>query len=261
MEAQTALQNLLTTRFSEARLRNPAVSLRSFARKAGLSASALSEILSGKRRVSRVLAERILNKLCVDPEQSAALLGAFPAKARRGSPVPAGPLLKYAELGIEQFRAVSEWYHFAILSLAEIDGYRHDAAWIAGRLGIRKPDAAAALERLEKLGMLRWDAASGKPVHGASAYSTTDGLADLSIRKAHAQNLELAQKSLENDPVNERDFSAVTMAIDPDRLPEARRMIREFEDRLCAFLEGGAKKEVHKICVQLFPLTRKENEV
>jgi uncharacterized protein (TIGR02147 family) len=255
MKEQLAFQKLLSKQLTEARLKNPSYSLRAFAKKAGLTPSALSEILNGKRRVSRELAQKVVHKLCVEPARAAELIRSFPDKLRRKGDGAAAPTREFTQLNMDHFRIISDWYHFAILSLSETDDYRHDPRWIGERLNIKSTDAAAALGRLERLGMLELDD-QGKPVRGAPQYITSDDIADLSLRKVHGQNLELARASLEEDAVAERDFTAMTMAIDPDRLPEAKKMIREFRDRLCAFLESGRKKEVHKLCIQMIPLTK-----
>ena len=256
MQEQLKFQKLLSERLTDIRLKNPAYSLRAFAKKAGMTSSALSEILNGKRNVSRAFAQKILNKLCVEPDQAASLLDIFPEKSRRKHSL-AARTLKYTQLNMDHFRVISDWHHFAIQSLSETETYRHDPIWIAKRLGIRSSEAAAALERLERLGMLGIDD-QGKVFRGASGYASSDDVADLSVRKTHAQNLELARRSLEIDAVHERDFTAISMAIDPDRLPEAKKMIREFQDRICEFLESGRKREVHKLCMQMIPLTKPE---
>ncbi|MGK5084756.1 TIGR02147 family protein [Bdellovibrionota bacterium FG-1] len=256
MKEQFEFQKLLVEKITEIRLRNPSYSVRAFACKAGISSSALSEILNGKRHVSKALARKITQKLCVDPDRAANILSGFPEKSRRKR-AQTVQAVQYSQLNMDHFRVISDWYHFAIQSLSETENYRHDSEWISKRLNIKSKDAACALDRLERLGMLELDD-TGRPVRGAPAYVTTDDIADLSLRKVHAQNLELAKDSLENDSVSERDFTAMTMAIDPDQLPAAKKMIREFQDRLCAFLESGRKKEVHKLCIQLIPLTKPE---
>lgn len=256
MSGHAQIQKLLNEHLTEAQLKNPLYSLRSFAKKVGLPASALSEIMNGKRRLSREKARGVLNRLCVDPDLSARILGGFPEKMKynRRSRDEA---VRYTRLDMDHFRVVSDWHHFAILSLSETEGYRHDPKWIARRLGIRAGEASLALDRLERLGMLERDEKTGKVIQTGVSYATSDDVADLSLRKAHAQNLELARRSLEGDAVDERDFTAITMAIDPEMLPLAKKMIREFRDRLCATLESGAKKEVHKFCMQLIPLTKR----
>ncbi len=254
MLEQKEIQKLLSERLTEGRLRNSAYSIRALAQKLGISASALSEILNGKRRVSNKLAKRFANKLCLSPEETDRLLGLFPKK-RGYDTVKTEKSREMLQLNMDHFKIISDWYHFAILSLSETADFRTDPAWIAGRLNIKAKEAAAALERLERLEMLERNE-KGELVPTGVAYTTSDDIANLSLRKSHAQNLELARTSLEKDPVEERDFTAMTMAIDPEKLPEAKKMIREFRNKLCTFLESGTKKEVYKLCIQTIPLTK-----
>ncbi len=53
-----------------------------------------------------------------------------------------------------------------------------------------------------------------------------------------------------------RDMSFMTMAIDPVKLPEIKKMVRKFQDELADFIDKGDKKEVYEICMQIFPRTR-----
>lgn len=249
---QAELRRRLNEELVQTRLRNPSYSLRAFAKRLGISPAALSEILHGKRPVSGKTAARIAERLMWAPDVKAEM-AAIPRYQR------AGAEKESVQLTMDHFHSIADWYHFAILSLAETEDYRDDAAWIGRRLGIPKTTAQAALDRLERLGMLERNAA-GHLFSSGTSYSSSDEIVSLALRRSHAQNLELARKSLEQDAVEERDFTAATMAIDPARLPEAKKMIRQFRAELCAFLEGGAKKEVFKFCMQLMPLSKDGEE-
>lgn len=252
---QLAIQKTLQEALLEAQARNRAFSLRSFAKKLGVGPSSLSEILNGKRRVSRKLAERMTEKLCLPPHERAALLELFPEKSGPDQENGAGK--DYTRLSADQFHAISDWYHFAILSLAETVDFSSHPEWIAQRLGIRRFEAEMALERLQRLGLLRVTE-QGEVVPTRGGFTSSDDIQDLALRRAHSRNLTLAEQSLEKDHVTLRDFTAVTMAIDPERLPVAKQMIREFQDKLSAFLESGSKTEVYKVSMQLFPLTQRK---
>src|SRR5581483_2789392 len=158
------------------------------------------------------------------------------------------------DLANDQFHVISEWYHFAILSLAETSDFRPDPQWIAGRLNIKVADAQAALARLERLRMIATDSHGAMKPTGVK-HQAPDEVRALATRKAHLQNLDLANRSLERDAVAERDFTAITMAIDVAKLPIAKRMIREFRDQLSKLLENDARSEVYKLCVQLIPVS------
>lgn len=251
--AQLAIQKKLNETFSETQIKNPAFSLRAFARRLELSPSALSEILKGKRRISKKMAGRVVTNLCLNPMEAKNLLDLFPDKVSRKES-SARYHSPYQPLSMDQFHLIAEWYHFAILSLAETKDFVGDPQWIGKRLNIRPQEAQDAISRLERLKMLvRTTDGRLEPTY--VEYTTTDNVADVSVRRAHAQNLEFAKRSLEEDPIEVRDLTATTMAIDVEKLPEAKKMIREFHDKLSAYLETGTHREVYKICVQLFPLS------
>ena len=252
MHGQLALQRKLNEALTSARLRNRAYSLRAFARKLEISPAALSEILNGKRNVSKRLAERLVRNLVLPPSDAKAILDLFPepGEARRQA---VAPRLEFNDLSNDQFHVIADWHHYAILSLAETSDFKPDPAWIAARLNIKVVDAQNALARLERLKMITTD--SHGAIIASKAVQTSEDVSSLASRKAHSQNLDLANRSLERDGADERDFTAITMAIDVKKLPEARRMIREFREHLSRFLETEERTEVYKLCVQLFPLS------
>jgi uncharacterized protein (TIGR02147 family) len=254
---QGALRQLLLQSLTQLRLRNPSYSLRSLARKIECSPAALSEILNNKRRVSAKLAGRIVDRLGIDPVEKKRVLDLF--VARNGGQAKSEELeTQYSEIATDQFRAVSEWYHFAILSLAETKDFRDDPRWIADRLNVRLPEIVTALERLERLGMLHRDK-RGTLEPSGKQFATTDEIAFAALRGYHSEILELARNSLERDGLERRDFTTMTMAVDPVRLVQAKKMIRQFRAKLCDYLERGERTEVYQLSVNLFPLSRQND--
>src|SRR6185312_7812876 len=79
---QTALRTEIHGALARARLKNPRYSLRAFSKKLGCSASALSEFLNGRRRFSVKVAERIVDRLNLDPQDRFELLSRFNASGR-----------------------------------------------------------------------------------------------------------------------------------------------------------------------------------
>lgn len=203
MLEQSAIQKKLNEAFIQSKIKNPAFSLRAFARKLDMSPSAVSEIIQGKRRISRKLAERIICRLSLDPKEARSLLKLFSQPGTQETS-PA----EYLELSTDRFRTISEWYHFGILSLAETRGFQSDSKWIASRLKLRVQEVEKALERLERLGMIRREA--GKIKVTGQQYSTPDNIADLAIQKFQSDNLDLAKRSLDEDAVDLRDFTSMT---------------------------------------------------
>ena len=75
-------------------------------------------------------------------------------------------------------------------------------------------------------------------------YRTPTDVANQSIKNYHGQSLDLAKQSLNIDPVESRDFSTITMAIDPDQLNEAKEMIRKFKREFADCVEQSTGDEV-----------------
>lgn len=252
----SGLGGLLQATLLDRQSRRPGYSLRAFARQLAISAPALSEILKGKRRVSKAMAHRLVQKLCLDPvSQQNVLADLFDQTKTEKFRPQSRRHRQRLQLQMDQFHLISDWHHFAILSLTETRDFCADPIWIAGRLGVTETLAAESLERLVRLGCLKRDR-RGRYKQSSPGVVTSDNIANLSVRKAHYQNLDLARRSLDEDPVSLRDFTAITMAIDPEKLAEANAMIRTFRDRLCRFLESGEKTEVYRMCMHLFPLSK-----
>jgi uncharacterized protein (TIGR02147 family) len=242
---QNLLRRLLQESLVQRQMRNPSYSIRAFSQALGINHSALSEIFNGKRKVGPKLARRLAQSLMLGTDAQDKL---FEVRSKKAENERTAERLK-----ADQFKLISDWYHFAILSLAEIKKFQSEPAWISERLGISRTQARDALDRLQRLGLLRGK--NGRLTPTGSSYDSPDGMADLAIQKTHAQYLDLAHRALELQDCDVRDFTGMTMAIDPKKLPEAKRRIRAFRHDLCEFLESGEKQQVYQFCIQLFSLS------
>lgn len=243
---QNEIIERLSNEYTKARAKNPSYSLRAFSSKLGIQVSALSEIFNGKRVISKKMGLRILSGLGLSPIESEHILSDSREDGK-------------SNLSLDYFKAVSDWYYFAILSLAEIPNFEANPTWISKRLNISKREAKIAIDRLIKLEMLVENEDGSCEASGVE-YKTPTDILNASLKNHTVQTLELAADSVINDPVEERDFSTITMAIDPRNLGEAKKMIKSFRKRLSKKLESGNKKEVYKLAIQLFPLSRENKK-
>jgi uncharacterized protein (TIGR02147 family) len=166
---------------------------------------------------------------------------------------------QYKQLDIDSFKVIAEWQHIGLLSLIEIEGSKSDLNWIASRLGINRFQARSAMDRLMGLGLIR---KSGRRlVVGDKPLSVQTLGLEPAMRQYLTHMLELAKQSLLVVSPQEREITTMTMAIDPDRMDEAREVIKRFTRELSALLETGTKKRVYTCAVQLFPIDQKEGAV
>lgn len=168
---------------------------------------------------------------------------------------------EYTALVHDHFQMISDWYHFAILELVTTATFRAEIKWIARVLGISVAETRAAVARLERLGFLKIDAKAGWQLIGPKDTTTLGTeLTSAALRKMQKQILEKAIIAVDEVPAHQRDQSAMTMAIDSARLPEAKERITKFRRELSRFLESGATRDhVYQLSISLFPLTRSEN--
>jgi uncharacterized protein (TIGR02147 family) len=152
------------------------------------------------------------------------------------------------------FKILSEWEHFAVLSLLETKTFKSDDAWIAQRLGITKIVAQQVLKNLFEANLIS-KSPKGQYKKNFEKLLTKEDVLSAALQASHKDNFKLAESKLESIPPELRDFSSVTMAIDPEKIDSAKALIREFRKKFSAKMEMGEKKAVYRLSIQFFPLT------
>jgi len=156
------------------------------------------------------------------------------------------------ELTAETFRVISDWYHYAILELTYTKGFKPEPKWIAKELGISEMEAKLAIQRLVSLELLTEMKGTLKKTD-ATLTTADRQITTPALKRRQKQVLEKAIQSLESDPIEIRDTTALCMAIDPKKIPEAKWRIQEFKRSLCEFLESGDRAQVYELAISLFP--------
>jgi uncharacterized protein (TIGR02147 family) len=226
----------LKDHFEANRRKNPSYSLRSMARALKTSPAQLSQVMSGKRPLSVKFASKIADRFGLSSS---------------------GSSVKFDGIEEDRFKLISDWEHFAILSMSRLSDCRADARWISRRLGIDYFAAKHAFQRLLEMGLIeivgkRYRQTS-KPLH------TTHDIPSSAIRAYHRQNLELASDKIDEAAVDAREYTSVTVATSMKKLPLAKKMIRRFKDEIFDFLGRDESEEVYTLSIQLFPVTKPKN--
>ncbi len=245
--------------------RNPRYSIRAFAKALQIDVGALSRVLAGKQIPSHKLAQKLIEALELEPEKSDVFVSSISETQGHRHLRRTSPFFKKLQsksvpqdLSIDLYRVIADWYHVAILELTFVEDFESTPRWISKNLGIGQTEARLAIERLLNLGLLATK--NGRLIKTTEQLSTADKhLTTPALKKNQRQFLERAMVSLEEDPIEERSITSMTMAIDPAKLNEAKKMIREFNQTLCQFLESGKQKRVYNLGVALCPVQKKES--
>lgn len=250
--------------------RNPRYSIRSFAQALGLQSSALSQIMAGKRAVSTKVLDRLLSRLEMNPgEQKAFVQSVIDEKKSQGLQRVSPDLLKrlreFGEadsttavrpVGLDEFRIIADWYHYAILELTFSKHFKPDSRWIAKELNISVTEAKLAVERMIELELLeRKNGTLKKTDWNLDSKDKTKTSAF--HRRRQKQILEKSIASLEQDPIEERNHSSITVCIDPKNIPAAKTKIQKFMWELAGSLVEGTPDRVYEMTVNLFPVQKK----
>ena len=108
-----------------------------------------------------------------------------------------------------------------------------------------------AIERLIRIGLLKREAGLLKK---SRANYRVGAVPSSAIRQFHKEHLKKAAVAIEAQPVETRDFSGTTFAINPKKLPRAKALIRRFQNELMELLENGDRSSVYHLAVQLYRL-------
>jgi uncharacterized protein (TIGR02147 family) len=244
---------------------NPSYSLRAFAKSLGTDFSSLSKILKGKRPLGPRAIRNLGKRLGLGPAELQRYLGGLKRShnAITGSETT---LIEadtdYGQLALDSFQIISDWQHYAILELMRVDQFRSEEKWIARALGITVSEAHITLERLERVGLIEKTAEGWVDISGGKSTTVHNEFTATAFRSLQRQILERALVALEEVPMEKRDQSSMTMAIDTDRLPEAKEMIKDFRRKLAKFLSRGERRDqVYNLGISLYPVSKIEGEL
>jgi hypothetical protein len=87
-----------------------------------------------------------------------------------------------------------------------------------------------------------------------------DGPPSAAIKSFHSQILRKAQEALVVQPVEEREFGCLTVAIDTADLPLFKKLIRDFRKSFDASAEARRRNrnELYSLSMQFFRVSEKE---
>lgn len=259
-------RSILRGEFERRKKKNSRYSHRAFARHLEITPSHLSQFFAGRRGLSESRAADILKKMPWNEDDKDIFWASFRYESCNTKDFKDGlkkELLslqsakRKRHLATDEFTLISDWHHYAILELIKREDFQNDPLWICEQLRIDKKAAKTAIERLKKLRMI---AESDGRLEVREDFYTSGDVPLEAIRINHEQHLQLAQRALWDQSVDERNFSGITMTIDPDKLPEAQKMIQEFRRKLMRLMESGRRRQVYRLSVQLFRLDKKTEE-
>jgi uncharacterized protein (TIGR02147 family) len=235
---------------------NPQYSLRAYARFLGVHSSTLSQVLSGKRALPIKNVTNVAKRLNLSPKEHTLFFESFYQIKTNLDDIQIQQNEQRFMLDESYAKVIAEWEHYAVLTLFDIDGFSATKEEMANRLGITKNRIEVVLNNLLVCELLKITP-EGKLIKVHSFVRTTEDIKSKALKDSHIETMEMGKSKLEEIDLEYRDFSAMTIAMDLERMPEVKTIIREFRRKMSALLRNGKKTDVCQLSIQFYPLTKK----
>ncbi|WP_374001319.1 TIGR02147 family protein [Bdellovibrio bacteriovorus] len=208
------VQKFMQSQLKKRQEKNPKFSLRSFARLLKTDPSSLSKILNGLRIPSDETVEKWVDCLKLSSEETAELKNAITETH------------SFNPLNADFFESTYSWVHPILLETLKLPNAPRNLPLLAELFGMSVEKIEQTISFLENHQILH------KNPHGPGY--TTSNLTTVQIpytsdlrRNLQKKYLEMAQKALEEVPLEKRDNSTLTVAIHTDDIPAMKDIIRE----------------------------------
>lgn len=264
---QTHYRDYLKGVLAERSRQNPRYSLRALARALGMQPSLLSAVMSGGRKLTEETAMKIAEALHLegaereylrllvqlDRAKTPGLKEAIQAQIRKARPDGKDQV---HDLGVDLFRTIADWFHFALLRLTEVEGFEWSSPAAARALGVSEFDVEQALRRMGRLELIRLDE-QGRPRKQTQDLLVSSAVPNEALKKYHAQMLEKAAAALREQSPQERFTGTEDIVLDADQMKEAASIFEECFERVAALSKRrkGLSADVYHLGIHCFKLS------
>lgn len=245
-------------------------SRRSLARDLGVSPVFVSKILTGKKSIPSERIAKLCKLLDMDTNAQAALLNSvviqsLPTQALREvasrNPVQPSKMREYLTNSRKKFSVLKDWYNIAVLELLTCTIDR-SVENIAYKLGLTRSAVEKSLTGLEEAGLAGQENGQWVKLAPHTFFPTTKSQAE--VRDFHKQMIKRAYEELNKttqEDFDRRLITGFTIAVNPENMEKARRVIFDALSELSHTLSEGDCSEIFQCNVQLIPLTKPEGVI
>ena len=248
---QGILLNRLKQEFERRMNLNPAYSMRAYARDLDISVANLSKVLSRKRPISYKMAKLIIHRLSLEVAE----LNSSNEQSIKQNFKLQKKSLKLV-LDMNDFELISEWHYDIIQELVGLPKFNSSIENIASALSMSQQKVKLALERLEKLGLVKnvknqWRSCTGTQL---ITNLINENISSESARRYQGQVLEQSQQALNKYSIKERSHSSVSLKFNSKNIDEAKELIKKFRQNFRELMEKQEDADsVYQIQISFFP--------
>lgn len=164
---------------------------------------------------------------------------------------------KMAPLVAEKYEYFSHWINITLFELLasrmavdSVDELHKKFRGLA-----TKPEISQALNLLKRLGLI--EEKSGFLVQTQKVILSDDEISSTFAASHYEAFLKVAIQSMENDPLEVREFTSLTFSLSPKKIREIKNLVLEFRNELIEAVSGqDVGEDVFQVMLQFYPITR-----
>jgi uncharacterized protein (TIGR02147 family) len=236
--------------------RNPSYTLASFARNLKLSVGTVSMILSKKRGLSHVSAQRVVHLLGLSEVQKNDFLQSVQYYSSRLKNIKAKniPLSSEKNVPLSSIPFELKWQHLVLREMVSLPDFEPSAKWISEKLNMT-PEQALIIWQ-ECLGSnLILQSENGR-FHAVEQLVFGNQGPSETIKNLHRDFLGKTIETIDK-PISERNFSSVLMTISERQYEEITRLVSNFNTEMSKVIKStdlDCKDRVAYVGTQIFTL-------
>tara|TARA_B110001454_G_scaffold219201_1_gene251866 strand:- start:6359 stop:7150 length:792 start_codon:yes stop_codon:yes gene_type:complete len=249
-------RNYLFLELNKRKQNNYRYSLRQFAKYLGLEPSFLSKLLRGDRKCTLNQIDKLGKKLGLTVQEidfyKVNSIKKTEYLERKNKRKPA----KFYRIPFDSVPLIAGWHFFAILELYSMPDVEMTKNQISRFFNISELEAENAILHLVKLGLL--EANNKNKFYLKNANTTIDQrpFTTKELRQIQKQFLLKSIDSLEQDPIDIRDHSGITLAISSSKISEAKKLIKNFRRRFMSLMQNvDPKDRIYQLSVSFYPIS------
>lgn len=262
LEYRTYLKDFYTLKKEE----NSFYSLRYMGGKVSVDPSHLLKIFQGQRHIGNKLIDTFIQHCGLsgsDAEYFTNLVKFNKAKTDSDCKIYYERLLSLRgttahKLEKQQYEFYSKWYYSAILTMLDYYHFSGDYDQLASKLSppITSSQARKAIQLLKNLDLIRQNS-NGIWELTHKILTTGDHFRSIAVKTFQDETLQLAIKSLHEQPAEKRNISTITMTISEKKLDLMNEVITQFRESLLKIAHDETEADsVYQLNIQFFPLTK-----
>lgn len=260
--------DFLKDSLDEIKKRNQQFSLRAWAYSLGFkSHGPLHAILNKKRAVPAKLVPALVKSLKLDKKEAQFLEAMVLLQKTKNADQKEFYIKRLQSLrpknlrhitDIDSFKAITDPAHIIIAELSQLKSFELNALWVKKhlRMSLSIKQINEILTRLQELGILK--------THGKKVIKSVDHIytaievENKDVQKYHKRMMELGIEELSNQSLEDREFNSIAFNLNKADLPELKKDIRNFIDKMIKKYESPAARgdETYQLCSQLYSLTK-----